>query len=155
MKIHTEVIYQITDTGLELVSDIVEEYTGKITKCKGGGSGSCPPPDPTPVYEFTPATRANAALGGQANTNMNAGMQNAGIVGLPGAAQPMTQMPPTAGANPLGGPGGQGARPMMPGQQPQVDPRQLMGIGNPLVQQSQQPPQPQIPQYNPNNPYQR
>ena len=100
MKIHTKVVYQMTEHGLNLISDESFEHKGQVTGCKGGGGQECPQPDPTPPYVYEPQSRANAAMAGNAAVGPN--QAPAGVAGLPGSSQPAQQMAPP-GAAPPGG----------------------------------------------------
>lgn len=145
MKVHTKVIYQMTNEGLELIQDTCHEYEGDVAQCGGskGGGQECPTPPDTP-YTYQPQATvinpvANAAGAGAGGINAAPAQ---GIAALPGA-------PGAPGPAPLGGPGGAGAAPMSPGMNPQVNPMDIMGMGG------QQPPPmgAQINQFDPNNPY--
>lgn len=143
MKVHTKVVYQMTDKGLEVIQDTCHEYKGPVSKCKGGGDApQCPQPDNTVPYGFEPPNNQVAMPAAVGNAGMQAG-QNAGIAALPGA-------PGQGGpaGNPLGGPGGQGAGPMQPGMGQQIDPMAIMGMGGQQPQIGNQ-----INQFDPNNPY--
>jgi hypothetical protein len=145
MKIHTKVTYQMTDSGLTLVSDESFNYKGKVTDCKGGGGSDCPPPapPPTPQYEYRPQGRADAALAGVAATGPN--QAPAGIAGLPGVAQPGPGVTPPN----VGRPGGSALPPLGQGAPAQyvnpIEQMQSQNNGNQFLNQ--------INQYDPNDPY--